>query len=278
MANASSLKRDSYRLYVRQRGSGTPAVLLHGLGSSSRYWGDMRPVSDRFRTLAPDLLGFGHSPQPVAASYTPEQHCAALHHTLTALTDRPFHLIAHSMGSALALHFAACHPEMVRQLVLISLPVLGQTPWGHAGSDLQQRWHRFEAHSAAGIRLFESGRTLLRPLWQVIGPRLRRDIPPAAVRDALGGSWRAYWRTLESVVYGQDFPALLARLERPPVLIHGVADTTAPFAAARALARSCRVPLVEIAGAGHNPYYTHFPATSAAIDRVLDGEVTGPRS
>ncbi len=56
----------TYRLAVRRRGrTGTPIVLLHGLGASGRSW---RLVADQLSTAAsvicPDLLGFGASPRP----------------------------------------------------------------------------------------------------------------------------------------------------------------------------------------------------------------------
>jgi len=256
-------------LAVRERGSGPPLVLLHGVGSSARCWGDLLPLADYYRVLAPDLLGFGRSPQPRGATYSPDEHLAAVHATLAARAGGPFALIGHSMGSVLALHYAARFPADVRCLVLIALPLLGATPWGHSGSGLLPRWHHIEAHTRVGSAIMAAAMRLARPLWARVGPRLRPDAPPDAVRDALAGSYLAYWRTLESVVYGSDVPALLRQVRAPITLIHGAEDGTAPIAPVRALADSARLPLIVIAGAAHNPYFTHHDATVRAIEQAL---------
>ena len=66
------------RLAVRLAGaSGTPIVFLHGLASSSRYWTPgVARLAQTHRLIMPDLLGFGRSPRPFSASYSPEEHVA----------------------------------------------------------------------------------------------------------------------------------------------------------------------------------------------------------
>jgi pimeloyl-[acyl-carrier protein] methyl ester esterase len=92
------------------------------------------------------------------------------------------------------------------------------------------------------------------------------------VADSLAGTWPAYWRTLEEVVYGTDVPALLARVRAPVTVIHGPHDTVAPVSRVRELAAALpALRLVEIAGAGHNPYYSHRAATLAALEAALTG-------
>src|SRR5580692_712982 len=47
-------------------GSGTPLVLVHGLGARGEDWGAMIPAlaAQGFHVYAPDLLGYGRSPRP----------------------------------------------------------------------------------------------------------------------------------------------------------------------------------------------------------------------
>jgi cis-3-alkyl-4-acyloxetan-2-one decarboxylase len=266
----------SSSLFLRERGAGQPLVLLHGLASSSRYWGDLRPLADAYRVLAPDLLGFGRSPKPRDGRYGPEEHVGALRQALRQRLDRPFHLLGHSLGSLLALHYAVTHPESVRSLVLISLPVVGDCAWGHRTDGRMSPWHRLCVHTRPGNVIFSLGMRAAAPLWNRVGPRLRPGVPPDATRDALAATWTSYWRTLEEVVYRTDAPSLIARLRVPVMLIHGPNDLVTPISPVRALAAERSLRLVEILEAGHNPCFTHPAATVEAICAFLH-DVDGAR-
>ncbi|MGH9061182.1 MAG: alpha/beta fold hydrolase, partial [Acidimicrobiales bacterium] len=55
-------------LHYHEAGEGAPLLLLHGSGPGVSGWSNFRgnlPVfAERFRTLVPDLPGFGRSPRP----------------------------------------------------------------------------------------------------------------------------------------------------------------------------------------------------------------------
>lgn len=256
-------------LLVREAGAGRPLLLLHGLASSSRYWEPHLPaLSPWYRMVAPDLLGFGLSPKPARCAYTTADHLAALAGALAGRIDGPATVVGHSMGAILALHLARAHPEWVRRLVLISLPVLGPCAWGHHANGRQRRLHHAAVHTRAGRALVEAGMRGAAPLWRAGLYRLRRNVPPGAARDALRATWSAYWRSLEEVVYGSDVPALFASTRVPLTLIHGGRDPLAPIAPVRALAHThLGATLMEVPDAGHNPAYTH----PDALLRVLIG-------
>ena len=60
-------------------GSGTPVVLLHGIGKSGKVW---QPLIDEladepFRLTVFDLLGFGDSPKPDWPLYDIDTHAQA---------------------------------------------------------------------------------------------------------------------------------------------------------------------------------------------------------
>jgi cis-3-alkyl-4-acyloxetan-2-one decarboxylase len=254
----------------RECGTGPPLVLVHGLASSSRYWGDRLPFVSAHRVLAPDLLGFGRSPKPASAGYTSAEHVTALRAALRARTAGPFDLVGHSLGTLIALHYAAAFPEDVRSLVLISLPVVGGCAWGHGPDGGTRGWHRWSVHTDTGTAVMDAAMTAARPMWHLIAPVVRRDLPPAAARDALAGTWHSYWRTLEAVVYGTDVVALLDRVRAPVRVVHGDRDRVTPVRPVRQLvAATPRISYQEIAGAGHNPYVSHRRDTIAAIAPAL---------
>jgi pimeloyl-ACP methyl ester carboxylesterase len=94
--------------YVR-RGSGTPVVLLHGIG---HHWQAWAPVLDRLAqrhtVYAVDLPGFGSSPLPPEGIPDGMRSAVALVAQVCAEwgLDRP-HVAGNSLGGALALELAA---------------------------------------------------------------------------------------------------------------------------------------------------------------------------
>jgi len=106
-------------------GEGPVVVLIHGIASSSHTFRRLVPMlSDRHRVISIDLLGFGESIAPPDATFTLDEHVAALAATLDSLDLRaPFILVGHSLGSLISARYAAMRPQRVARLILISPPV-----------------------------------------------------------------------------------------------------------------------------------------------------------
>jgi pimeloyl-ACP methyl ester carboxylesterase len=269
MEDSSISNCASAMLYVREAGRGTPLVLLHGLASSCRYWQDMRPLAEEYRVLAPDLLGFGRSPKPSHSPYGPDEHVSALWDALCIRLGEPAHVVGHALGSVIALLYAVRYPYAVRSVTLISLPVVGNRAWGHRHDGRMYPMHHFCVHSRPGDAIFSAGMRAVAPVWNRIGPSVRRGVPPEANRDALAATWRSYWRSLEAVIYGTDISSLIGRAQAPIQLIHGPNDQVASIEPVRTLAADADLPLIEIPSVGHNPYYTHREWSVRAIRRFL---------
>jgi pimeloyl-ACP methyl ester carboxylesterase len=108
-------------VYVRSAPGDEPALCLHGLEGSSRNWTDLMDLlRPALACDAVDLPGFGDSPPRPDGRYS----IAALAQTVTALIQQrakgPVHLIANSLGGAVAVKVAAARPELIRTLTLIS--------------------------------------------------------------------------------------------------------------------------------------------------------------
>ena len=60
------LQVNGISLYVEDRGSGKPVLLLHGWPDSAYLWRNQIPflVVNGFHAIAPDLRGFGRSDRP----------------------------------------------------------------------------------------------------------------------------------------------------------------------------------------------------------------------
>lgn len=98
-------------------------LALHGLTGHGKRW---KPLATRhlseIAVAAPDLIGHGRSSWD--APWTIEDNVAALAELLEQHADSPVVIVAHSFGSALALHLAAAHPDRVAALVLLD-PAVG---------------------------------------------------------------------------------------------------------------------------------------------------------
>jgi pimeloyl-ACP methyl ester carboxylesterase len=112
-----------HRVYLRSvpDEGGQPALCLHGLAGSSRNWTDLMDLlRPGLAADALDLPGFGDSPPRPDGRYS----IAASAQTVAALIEHrgrgPVHLIANSLGGAVAVNVAATRPELVTTLTLIS--------------------------------------------------------------------------------------------------------------------------------------------------------------
>lgn len=98
-------------------GSGTPLLLLHGLGGSHDDWRRQVPVfAHHYRVIAPDLRGFGDSDRQ--EPFTIQQHARDADALLQALGVDRAHVVGLSMGGAVAMELAISRPGCVAGLVL----------------------------------------------------------------------------------------------------------------------------------------------------------------
>jgi pimeloyl-ACP methyl ester carboxylesterase len=98
----------SYLHWPGPRPEAPPAVLLHGLTSSSRTWRDLGAhLSDRFAVYAPDQRGHGSGPRAPRHEYSIDDFAEDASTFVEALGLRHPLLMGHSLGGAAALTAAA---------------------------------------------------------------------------------------------------------------------------------------------------------------------------
>jgi pimeloyl-ACP methyl ester carboxylesterase len=114
---------DGVRLHYVERGEGQPVVLLHGNGTMIEDF-DLSGVLDlaatRYRVIAFDRPGYGHSTRPRGRVWSPKAQAEVLHEAMQRLgIERPI-VVGHSWGAFVALALALQFPSDVRGLVLLS--------------------------------------------------------------------------------------------------------------------------------------------------------------
>lgn len=228
-------------------------MFLPGLGGTTRYYEQyLGSLPQSHRVLIVDPLGFGDSPKPWTR-YTIDRHVEALYQTLKG--EGPLTLVGHSMGTLLAVAFAARHPELVERLVLLSLPYFGSP----------ERALQYFRRGSFVNRVFLTNMTraaiiciLSRRVFAWLAPYVQPELPREVAADIVKHSWRSFTSSLWEVVYHYDVARdadVLA--ERLPVLcLHGNRDLSAPLDGILALAQGRPNWNIQVLpGVDHHPLF-----------------------
>ncbi|OBZ92126.1 4,5-9,10-diseco-3-hydroxy-5,9,17-trioxoandrosta-1(10),2-diene-4-oate hydrolase [Pararhizobium polonicum] len=120
-----------------EAGEGEPLILLHGSGPGVSAWSNFRhnlPVfARRFRTIMPDMPGFGASGLPELDDYYATLAARWIALLMDHLEIGSALFTGNSMGGAVVAELAVLHPERVRRMALIgsgglSVGIFGTDP------------------------------------------------------------------------------------------------------------------------------------------------------
>jgi pimeloyl-ACP methyl ester carboxylesterase len=114
---------DGLRVHYIAKGKGRPIVLVHGNGTMAQDFvicGLVDQLAKRYRVIAIDRPGFGHTERPRHRIWTASAQAHLLHRVLDHLNvERPV-VVAHSWGTLVALALAAGSWRELRGMVLMS--------------------------------------------------------------------------------------------------------------------------------------------------------------
>lgn len=252
--------RRAPRLHVaRDEGEGPVVVFLHGIASSSLTWTYVVPaLSDRYRCVCIDLLGFGGSPIPETAEYTLKEHVAAVARTIGALRlKEPFILVGHSMGSLIATRYAARNPKRVKRLVLVSPPIYVNPD---ALSDDRDRL--VQDFYLRAYRYIRENRDFTLRNGGIVGRLL--EIPK--VMDINERTWVPFVKSLEHTIESQTTIADLAALRMPVEIVTGTFDEFTSPGGIRIAERLRGVTVTRVRSADHVIGKRLARAVAAAVD------------
>ena len=140
-------------------------VLLHAGIGDSRLWSRQVPaLAERFDVVAPDLPGFGETPEPEEPFSLVDAVAAHL----------PAALVGNSFGGMVALRTALAHPDRVSKLVLVAPAFPG---WDF-GEEIQGYWAAEEEAVERGDLAAASEVNL--EFW--VAPEHRDEVRPQQLR------------------------------------------------------------------------------------------------
>jgi pimeloyl-ACP methyl ester carboxylesterase len=110
-----------YKVNVASAGSGPAVVMLHGEDRqpSWKEWEGFLGLSESYRLIIPDLVGFGKSSHP---GETPDYRAQAkvVHELLDVMKVDRATLVGYSWGGQVALEVAIGWPERIESLILVA--------------------------------------------------------------------------------------------------------------------------------------------------------------
>ncbi len=266
--------------------AGPLLLCLHGILEHGGAWeGVAAPLANMgYRVVAPDQRGHGRSQHvEMGGSYQLLDYLGDVDAIARQLTDEPFTLVGHSIGSAIAATFASARPEQVGTLVLVE-PVLPAQGNDHEAAQ-QLATHLNYLASPPKHPVFADLKTA--------GDRLRQKTPSMSEEFALktamrltepcDGGLRWRWdpwlqiRTgigFSGTAFSRDrYAKLLQQIQAPIALIYGDnSDFNKPEDLALQQASMPQAKRVIVSG-GHNLPIDAPDALAAIIAEAAAGKL-----
>ena len=280
MGELKYLELHGNRLAYQDEGQGDAILLLHGMAGSSQTWRSViRPLSRKYRVIAPDLLGHGSSAKP-RSDYSLGAFAVLLRDLLDELGVARTTVVGHSLGGGVAMQFVYQHPDYCERLVLIGS--------GGLGPDVGWTLRLLSAPGAELIMPIIAPQPVL-----TAGEKVRSWFAKMGIESPRGGEiWNAYssfsdaetrqafLRTLRSVVdyRGQAVSALNrlnVRADMPIMAIWGEQDAIIPVQHAYAALEARPDARIEVM-----PGVGHFPQVERPTEVVdlIDDFITSQRA
>ncbi len=249
-------------------GHGSPVMLLHGSGPGVTAYANWRlllpRLTERYRVVAPDIVGFGYTARPRDFDYSLDNWVSFAVNLLDALDIERAHLVGNSFGGALSLALAVRHPDRVGKLVLMGSAGLEfeltpglEAVWGYQPSPGAMR---------ALMKLFAFDHGLVSDV--IVESRYQASIRPGYQEcyERLFPAPRQ--RHIERLASSED---ALRHLPHRTLVIHGREDLIVPVTCAERLYKLIpRADLHVFSGCGHWTQVEKSAAFAELVQQFLE--------
>ena len=248
-----------------------PLVFLHGIGGAARAWrGQLAAFSDRYRTIAWDMPGYGGS--ALLPSVSIAALADALRDFLQEIGATTPILVGHSIGGMIVQQLLAKSPDIA------SAVVLAQTSpaFGKPDGDWQKGFIE------ARLGPLGRGETLV-SLAPSLVKELVGDDPDFSgmelARDCMACVPEATYRATMLALMGFDLRSALGSIAVPTLVLSGSKDKNAPAPMMAKMASyipSARY--IELEGVGHLVNLERPKAFNATLDGFLKANMAAIRA
>lgn len=223
------------QIHYHDSGSGAPVIFLHGAGAGasgySNFKGNFPAVAEAgYRSIVPDLLGYGLSTKPDLAQYDLDFFVAGVKGLVDALGLKQVTLLGNSLGGAIALGYALAYPDDVSRLILMA-----------PGGVEQLDTYLAMPGVANMFAVYKSGLTGVDAMRAVMTMQL---FDPSLLTDAILAERAPIAATqtqaARSILKVPDMTARLAELRCPVLAFWGIDDQFNPASGADKLMAHCR--------------------------------------
>lgn len=232
-------------------------VFVHGLNADASSWyKQIAAFKDQYHVISFDLPGFGQSSRGNKL-YSPTNYAWFIHFIKNKYIERPFYLIGHSMGGAVALRYSAMYPDDVKRLVLSDVGgVLHQ--YAYAKS-VAFKWLNFFKQIAFWALPFLEDIPSLNSMASMVFQGL--DWLPVNIRDALKNPelrkiiLQGNATTIAgAAVSSEDFSGAIRTNKIATLIVWGAYDLVTPFRVASILqTRMANAYLKVLPRSAHSP-------------------------
>lgn len=205
------------RVHYYVGGTGSPVLLVHGLGGRAEDWASLMPqlVRDHHRVYALDLPGYGRSDWPRTAQYSIPELTAGIKAFMDAQHLERVDLGGWSMGGWIAMRLALDEPQRIRRLMLFD----------SAGTRFNLVWDPslFEPNTPEKLQKLDD---LLMPNG---APHVPGFIARAVFRFVDRHAW-VVERNMDSLLTQKDLlDGRLGGLKMPVLIVWGKQDRLIPY-------------------------------------------------
>lgn len=269
------------RLQVTDVGQGPLVVCVHGTPTFSHEWRHVvAGLSERFRVVAPDHLGFGYSDRPPDADYSPEAHAQRFSECLAQVAPTgPLTLVVHDFGGPIALEWALNHPDRLTRLVIVN-----SWMWSFNDDPLMRRRARMAATPLARwlYRRWNASLRLIMPSAYGNRRALTRDIHETYLErfsDPEGRERVLFALALSLLGSDAFFASLWSRRDVlasvPMSILWGMCDSACrPAILAQWIRAFPHAAVHRFAHAGHWPHEEEPGAFVDILERTLVGDAS----
>jgi pimeloyl-ACP methyl ester carboxylesterase len=261
-----------------------PLLLIHGGRDHARSWDWVaRELRPDYHVVAPDLRGHGDSAWVAGGHYTLHEFVLDIARLLEAIDEFPVTIVGHSLGGAVAIHYAALFPDRVHKLVAIEglgpppslAKELEDTPswersleWIEKVKEFSGRQpRRYPSIEAAAQRMIEENAFLT--------PEQARHLTVHGVARNEDGSFSWKFDNYTRVFYPQRFDSeaireLWGRIDCPTLLLRGSESWASDPSIDGRMDAFRDARLVNVSGAGHWVHHDRFDVFLREVRAFLD--------